>query len=593
MFKSRVLVDLFALATTTLLLVTPAATQTSKAPKIDPVNNFCKRYQHQSAITSQTLFIDGGTMWFHDDPIVWGPTTQGINTYLITTDMEDSWDWKGNISQTSIYKTREPGRKTGYVPSLNGGAIWPNANETYLYFYGGTTNASLSNFSLYSEPESDKESFWRYNIAEKFWDPVTYAPGSSPITRASFGGSVVAPNLNKAYYLGGVVDRGSTDRSGDLQSPRFIDGLLEFDFDTESVRNISTAELGNRARAYSQMVYVPNYGSMNSSSGEDRKGILVVLGGEVKSSQIIDVSGTRRGDLVQMSDIALFDIESEKWYVQQASPHAKEFPAGRTDHCIVVKNAPDNSSTNIYMYGGVTYDQKRVPRYLDDVWILTLPSFQWIKIFEGESPRYGHTCHVAPKGRQMITVGGLGGYYTANFNDSQCDWETKSVALYDLTTLQWSSTYLAHSEPYQLPVEVAQKVSNGNQTGNATVIAPLDSWSNPDIKALFVETPKPQQKKSTNKAAIAGGVVGGVIGLGLIIAGIWYYYRRNIKKHDTPNPPLPEGQQWNKPELEGPVSPGISPRTEDGQKGIFEIGDGVRVPEAVEAKGKEIPSELP
>ncbi|KAK6518330.1 hypothetical protein TWF506_005489 [Arthrobotrys conoides] len=593
MFKSRVLVDLLALATTTLLLVAPAVAQrTSKAPKIDPVDNFCKRYQQQSAVTSETLFIDGGTMWFHDDPIVWGPTTQGINTFLITTDMEDSWDWKGNISQTSIYKTREPGRKTGYVPSLNGGAIWANKNETFLYLYGGTTNASLSNFTLYAEPESDKETLWKYNIAEKFWDPVVYAKGSSSVTRAAFGGGVVAPHINKAYYLGGVVDRGSTDRSGDLQSPRFLDGMLEFDFETESVRNISTSGLGNRARAYSQLVHIPNYGTINSSTEGERKGILVSIGGEVKSSQIIDVSGTRRGDMVQMSDIALFDIETDTWFVQQATPHAKEFPAGRTDHCIVVKNAPDNSSANIYMYGGITYDENRTPRYLDDVWILTLPSFQWIKIFEGESPRYGHTCHVAPKGRQMITIGGLGGYYTANFNDSQCDWEAKSVALYDLTTLQWSSTYLAHSEPYGLPVEVAQKV-NGNQTGNATIISPPGDWSNPDIKALFVETPKPEKKKSVNTGAIAGGVVGGVVGLGLIIAAIWYYYRRNIKKHPTPNPPLPEAQQWNKPELEGPVSPGLSPQSETGPKGIYEIGDGVRVPDAVETKGKEIPSELP
>ena len=231
-----------------------------------------------------------------------------LDTFLVTTDMEDSWDWKGNISQTSVYKTREPGRKTGYVPSLNGGAIWPNANETFLYFYGGTTNASLSNFSLYAEPESDKETLWRYNIAEKFWDPVTYAKGSSPVTRASFGGSVVAPHLNKAYYLGGVIDRGSTDRSGDLQSPRFLDGLLEFDFETESVRNISTSGLGNRARAYSQMVYIPNYGSLNSSNEGEKKGILVSIGGEVKSSRIVDMSGTRRGDMVSCNGLILHTL---------------------------------------------------------------------------------------------------------------------------------------------------------------------------------------------------------------------------------------------------------------------------------------------
>ncbi|KAF3910491.1 hypothetical protein ABW20_dc0110071 [Dactylellina cionopaga] len=291
-----------------------------------------------------------------------------------------------------------------------------------------------------------------------------------------------------------------------------------------------------------------------------------------------------------MSDIALYDIATENWYVQQAEPHALEFPAPRTDHCIVVKNAPDNSSSTIYMYGGVTYDTNRNPRYLDDVWILTLPSFQWIKIFEGESPRYGHTCHVAPKGRQMITVGGLGRDYTANFNETKCDWETKSVALYDLTTLQWGSAFLAHSEPYELPVEVAQKV-NGTQAGGANIISPPGDWSNLDIRALFVQDEVPKQKKS-NTGAIAGGVVGGLAGLGLIIAGVFFYHRRYIKKSDRPIPPPPEGQQWIKPELEGPINV-HSPKTEGEPTTFYEIDDGTRKPEPVEAKGKEIPSELP
>ncbi|KAJ6262959.1 hypothetical protein Dda_1517 [Drechslerella dactyloides] len=585
MFSSKTLVKVLALATTASLHVVPAIAQNSKtkSPKIDPVVNFCKRYQHQSAITDKTLFIDGGTQWFHDDPIVWGPTTEGINTYLVTTDMSDSWDWKGNISQTAIYKTREPGRKIGFVPALNGGAIWPNANQSSLYFYGGTTNSSLRNFSLYEDPESDAQTLWKYNIEEKFWDPVDYTKGSSEVTRASYGGSVVAPKLNKAYYLGGIVDRGSTDNSGDLQSPRFLDGLLEFDFGTESVRNISTLGLGNRARAYSQVVYIPNYGNGSPSAPGGRKGILVAIGGEMKSSQIVDVSGTRRGDPVPMSDIAIYDIETDNWYVQQAEPHANEFPATRVDHCIVTKSAPDNSSHAI----------NKKAKHLDDVWILAVPSFQWIKIFEGESPRYGHTCHVAPQGRQMITVGGLGTGYTADFNDSRCDWEAKSVALYDLTTLQWGSAFLAHSDPYQLPVEVAHRI-NGTQSGGGSIISPPKGWSNPDLQQLFVESPSPPKK--TNKGAIAGGVVGGVIGLAFIISAAFYVHRRYIRRLDRPVPPPPEAQQWAKPELEGCIDGGETPKTETptGPTIFYEIDGKVHRQELDPTSvRREVPTELP
>ncbi|KAF3937726.1 hypothetical protein ABW19_dt0202924 [Dactylella cylindrospora] len=593
MLRSTAMSNIFVFFATTLLFVAPViAQQTSnRSPKLDPAENFCKRYQHQSAITDNALYIDGGTMWFHDDPIIWGPATQGINTYLIATDMSDSWDWKGNISQTSIYKTREPGRKSGYVPSLNAGAIWPNSNQSHLYFYGGTTNSSLSNFTLYAEPESDKETLWKYDVVKKFWDPVQYAIGSSRVTRASFGGSVVAPKLNKAYYLGGVVDRGSTDKTGNLQAPRFIDGMLEFDFETESVRNISSDGLGNRARAYSQMVYIPNYGTANATMG--KKGILVSLGGEVKSSQIVDVSGNRRGDPVLMSDVAIYDIETEQWHVQQASPHANDFPAPRTDHCLVVAAAPDNSSYNIYMYGGMNNRDKDL---LDDVWILTLPSFQWIKIFEGESPRYGHNCHVAPSGRQMITVGGLGDYYTANFNDSNCDWESKSVALYDLTTLQWSSQYLAHLGDYKLPTEIWQRVG-GNESGYANVTGPLDGkWSSSEIKALFVDDTLPPPPGQSPTAAIAGGVIGGLVGVGLIAAAAFYYYRRYIKKVDRPVPPPAEGHQWIKPELEGSggTTDAFSPKME-APVVYYEIDDGVKeqIKSPIETKGKEIPLEMP
>ncbi|KAF3916455.1 hypothetical protein ABW21_db0209373 [Orbilia brochopaga] len=590
MFTSRTLVEVLALATTASLLVVPAVAQTTKNPKLDPAVNFCKRYQHQSAITDKTLFIDGGTEWFHDDPIVWGPATLGINTYLVTTDMTDSWDWKGNISQTAIYKTREPGRKTGFVPALNGGAIWPNANQTSLYFYGGTTNSSLQNFSLYEDPQPDTQTLWKYNIAEKFWDPVDYRKGSPDVTRASYGGNVVASKLNKAYYLGGVLDTGSTDLTGDLQSPRFLDGLLEFDFSTESVRNISTSGLGARARAYSQLVYIPNYGKTDTAAPQGKKGILVAIGGEMKSSQIIDVSGTRRGDPVPMSDIAIYDIGTETWYVQQAEPHALEFPASRVDHCIVVKPAPDNSSYAIYMYGGTNYNGTRVARPLDDVWILAVPSFQWIKIFEGESPRWGHTCHVAPQGRQMITVGGLGTGYTAEFNDSRCDWEAKSVALYDLTTLQWGSAFLAHSDPYQLPVEVAHRI-NGTQAGGGTIIAPPGGWSNPDLQELFVYTPPPPKK--SNKGAIIGGVVGGIAGFALLILAAFFFYRRCLRRTDRPNPPPPEAPGWAKPELEGGLVDGSeSPKSETptGPKVFYEIDGRVH---RLELGDKEIPTELP
>jgi hypothetical protein len=70
------------------------------------------------------------------------------------------------------------------------------------------------------------------------------------------------------------------------------------------------------------------------------------------------------------------------------------------------------------MYAG--RDPTNVNRavYYDDIYVLSLPSFTWIKVFSGKIPRFGHTCHLVG-GRQMLTVGGH------NKNPNSCDWEKK------------------------------------------------------------------------------------------------------------------------------------------------------------------------
>lgn len=56
------------------------------------------------------------------------------------------------------------------------------------------------------------------------------------------------------------------------------------------------------------------------------------------------------------------------------------------------------------------------------------------------------TCHLVAN-RQMITVGGA----SAAAINRDCDWETKSVAIYDLSTLEWGSSFVHDAAPYELP----------------------------------------------------------------------------------------------------------------------------------------------
>lgn len=89
-----------------------------------------------------------------------------------------------------------------------------------------------------------------------------------------------------------------------------------------------------------------------------------------------------------MQSVDIFDVGSLKnasnpngvWYKQQTSGAQ---PSPRIDACVVVAAAPDNSSYNIYMYGG----RDGSTAYYDEVWVLTLPSFQWKLVNQGTSPR--------------------------------------------------------------------------------------------------------------------------------------------------------------------------------------------------------------
>jgi hypothetical protein len=54
----------------------------------------------------------------------------------------------------------------------------------------------------------------------------------------------------------------------------------------------------------------------------------------------------------------------------------------------------------------------------------------------------------------MLTVGG-----TRYFNASQtCDWESKGVAIYDLPTLTWGSTFNENPGSYAVPGPVSQAI---------------------------------------------------------------------------------------------------------------------------------------
>ena len=181
---------------------------------------------------------------------------------------------------------------------------------------------------------------------------------------------------------------------------------------------------------------------------------------------------------------------------------------------------------------------------LDEVYILSLPSFVWFKVnYTSSDPRIEHTCVIAGN-RQMLSIGGINPTamnLSAAVNDTDPFWE--GIKVFDLTALQWTNYYNASAAPYTIPTTVAAHYAAGSRYPSA--------WSSDDLENLFVKnktetaTPvKPPAPSTTNrKAGVIGGAVGGTAGL--VTAGLILYFlarkranRKNRKREGSK--PLPK-----------------------------------------------------
>lgn len=263
-----------------------------------------------------------------------------------------------------------------------------------------------------------------------------------------------------------------------------------------------------------------------------------------------------------MNIIDVYDIANSTWYKQATSG---ETPGIRVNPCAVVAAAADGSSYNVHMYGGqnlIPYGQQK---QYDDMWILTIPSFTWIKVdTTGQAnppPRAGHTCNIWDG--QMIVVGGYVG------QDLSCD--SPGVYVFDLSTLTWERQFKAltgsnpldqhpsqqkHSEDtnqiglsgsygYRVPPAV-RSVIGGNENGGATITSPAQRVTTGPLAtgkpptftvtqggAVVTQTgiadPNNSSKKGgPNIAAIVAGVVAGVFGIaaGYFAFCAWIYRKQ-------------------------------------------------------------------
>lgn len=164
--------------------------------------------------------------------------------------------------------------------------------------------------------------------------------------------------------------------------------------------------------------------------------------------------------MANMSLISIYDIESASWYSVTATG---AIPDPRAQFCGVVSASPDKSSFQVTIFGGwdVTVSLDR-----GDVFVLTVPSFRWIKINalndneagQGvQSGRAHHRC-TPYKDAQMIVTGGSVRVGTADIkNETACKNMYAPIRVLNTANYTWQRRF-DPSLQYSVPSVVSDVI---------------------------------------------------------------------------------------------------------------------------------------
>ncbi|KAB8288838.1 hypothetical protein EYC80_010741 [Monilinia laxa] len=465
------------------------------------------------------MFIDGGM-------VDWNPLSQNpsnySNSWLLYNDLDTSPATAG-MPQLNANLS-----KNASIPNVSGGVLWGDQVNKRFYLFGGDYyGTSPSSPNLYS-----------YDVLYNQWE--SFGPPNNGVTSVSYGMGVGISELGQGYMLGGWQSNASNpDWSG---PPLATSGMIKYDYQMGTwTNNTGPDQIG---RAEGVMLYLP----------ASRTGILVYFGG---------IQTPYNNETVMpspMNQIHIYDIQSSQWYIQNATG---DIPGDRRRFCAGATWAADRSSYNIYLYGGAGFGANASG--YDDVYILSLPSFTWIKWWSNSDSPKPHnmlSCNVID-GAQMLIVGG-----SFPKDQSTCDsvnsWGTHNLDLNEpaANALPWN-TYQPNLTTYAVPSAIISVVG-GSPTGGATMKSPSAGFQNNDLSVYFQQkasavgrTPTraiisatgsstPQSPGKLASGAIVGIVVGVVAGIVGLLATCFCIIR--IRK-----------TRARVPEVSAPIAPAYSP----------------------------------
>lgn len=508
----------------------------------------CARWAFQSALLNGTLYLYGGRAKTAGDQ-----ENNTWNNYFITLDLTNDWD----IGSSALKGLEQPDGP----PAVSMGYLWHDYNN--LYLYGGQ-------FSDSPFVDPGPESVWKYSIKDSTWtefqNPKTSAgnesdPADLAVHRAAEGAGLSVPELGLSWYFGGHLDWSTTPGwSRDIDRV-YLKSLLEFTHPGYVNSGVQKLSSGTGAGDQGAFRNITKGGIQAGKFPERADGTLVFIPGWGDMGVLIGLAGGTADNFTEdLTTLDVYDIANSEWFHQETSGNP---PSVRVNPCTVVASAPDASSFQIYMFGGQDLPFGNQTQY-NDMYILTIPSFTWIKVDQSgqntPAPRAGHSC-VMQDG-QMIVIGGVG-------KDIVCD--DSAMYVFDASMLQWRDRFsagdhatdwhadnvvLAGSFGYSVPGAV-QGVIGGNQNGAATATTPaagpatggpFATGKSPVFTitqfgptATITSIPNPTGKSSeepdddtseSSPRLVAAGVIAGLAGaLALYLGWCSWLYRRQVRAY--------------------------------------------------------------
>ena len=402
---------------------------------------------------------------------------------------------------------------------------------------------------------------YQYNLGHGQWTQLN--PGGDLVERVLIGMSVQSSRTAVGYYLGGAITPLSNPSfySQTNSTPYMVQGLVAFNEDSVTFENSSTSEMnadGTVAEGY--LALIESLGS---------QGVLVTFGGfkdiagspsGLESSNLADPSFQ-----LPLANVSVYDIGTGTWYQQTVQG---DIPPWRYMGCSVTVSAPDHSSHSIYVFGGWGNSFGGSD---GNVYVLSIPSFRWIRVNEDSNRRSRHSCNLLGS-HTMLVVGGVQpiGQQVVPPDATGCDtipMFAQGLGMFSLNTHTWATNYdpSEGAARYEIHTNISN-IIGGNESGNAAIQTPVGGFSEPALGTLLGVTQdstlNPNPLSSAPAEPLSGEIIAGItvavagVAISFIVLFALLRRRRNRLRSVRPSiskPILPEHKASELDSWPGPL----------------------------------------